>query len=147
MSFREKTAWICLISTVAVYLPYFGHVYRLFARGELYVGTSLVAFIGAVVAQVVLAAAGAIAVTIGSNRERRDERDAAIDLKAYHFAYVILITACGLAAGGIFARALTHAPSARGLEPVAIAQLLLLCFVVAEAARYLTQAVSYRRGV
>lgn len=148
MSFREKTAWVCLISTIAVYVPYFAHVYRLFDRGELTAGTALSLFIGAVVAQTLLGiASGAAIAIVGSRQAPRDERDAAIGCRSYRNAYLILVSACFSAVVGVVALTLAPASSARRLEPVAIAQVLFLCGVVAEAGRYLTQAVSYRRGV
>ena len=35
MSFREKSAWICLITTLAIFIPYFVYVFRLIAQPDL----------------------------------------------------------------------------------------------------------------
>ena len=35
MSFREKSAWACLVTTGVVFVPYFAFIFRLAGRGEL----------------------------------------------------------------------------------------------------------------
>ena len=57
MSFQEKSAWICLIVSVAIFGPYFVSVFGPLLRGEgdqLAFDRVLGAFVGAVVTQVLL---------------------------------------------------------------------------------------------
>lgn len=148
MSFREKSAWACLVTMIAVYVPYFLNLFRLFEQRELDAASVLGAFIGAVVLQVVVLVAVHIALAIHSREERKDERDLAIESKSLKNAYSVLSVTSVLVIGGIILLAVVPSPRTTGhlLSPVFLSQLFLLCFVVSEATKYLTQAVSYRLG-
>jgi hypothetical protein len=150
MSFREKSAWICLITTVVVFVPYFAYVFLLFAHRDLSVGSYVGAFIAAVVWQVVLNVGAQIAVSIRSGPEPKDERDVAIEAKAYRNAYIALVS-LGWSVP-FFSLPFSAALGQTGLPLVKAclvltSQFLLLSFVVAEALKYLTQVVCYRRGI
>ena len=148
MSFREKSAWASLAVMLIVFVPYFTHVFRLFQRDELGMGTVIGEFIGAVVFQVVLMIVVHIILAICSRQDPKDERDRAIESKSFKIGYYVLVSACF---GGIpfillpiFA---SHPELALRLTALPfLSQVLLLCFVVAEAAKYITQVVCYRRG-
>ena len=148
MSFREKSAWVCFITTLIVWIPYFAYVAQLFERGELTAGPIIAAFIGAVIFQTALGIVAFIVIAIRSREEPKDERDIAIESKAYKNAYVVLAFACIFAISWIivYVVATGSEPAARLLTPTAISQMVLFCFVAAEATRYGTQAISYRRG-
>jgi magnesium-transporting ATPase (P-type) len=148
MSFREKSAWVCFITTLIVWIPYFAYVVQLFQRGELSAGPIIAAFIGAVVFQTALGIVAFIAIAIRSRQEPKDERDMAIESKGYKNAYFVLAFACLFAISWIIVYAVAAGPesAARLLTPTAMSQMLLFCFVAAEATRYGTQAISYRRG-
>src|SRR5450631_2880171 len=79
MSFREKGAWACLLLTVAVFVPYFGQIFRLFARDELKAGSIITGFFIASIWQVLLHVVAKVVIVIRSKREPRDERDAVIE--------------------------------------------------------------------
>jgi polyferredoxin len=148
MSFREKSAWVCFISTLVVWIPYFAYVIQLFGRGELFAGPIVAAFIGAVIFQTVLGIVAFIVIAIRSREEPKDERDLAIESKAYKNAYFVLVV-CIFAVGWIIippALAAGREIAAQLLTPVAISQMVLFCFVAAETTRFATQVVSYRRG-
>jgi len=83
MSFREKSAWASLAVMLAVYVPYFVHVFRLFRRGELKGGVLLGQFVGAVVFQVFLLIVVHIVIAIQSRHQQADERDRAIEARSY----------------------------------------------------------------
>ena len=53
MSFREKSAWACLVTTGVVFIPYFTFIFQLASKGELILPRVIVAFVAAVLAQIV----------------------------------------------------------------------------------------------
>ena len=149
VSLREKSAWICLVTTVAVYVPYFIHVRSLIGEGQFHAGGVVSTFLVAVVIQILLSI---LAFALFAFRHRRgepyDERDAAMEARAFRWAYRALGAACFFLMAGVpllFKH--SHAPLETG-EWVALllSQLLLLGFVVAEVTRYAILAVSYRLG-
>ena len=140
MSFREKSAWACLITTITIWGPYFAYAFRLFSR-EHYSSSVMTAFIVAVILSIVLNGGAHIVVAIRSRQERKDERDIAIESKSYRNAYFVLIVLIWMV--------ILAAPVGtqdRHFGPVFISQMVLLCFVVAETTYYLTTVVCYRRG-
>ena len=148
MSFREKSAWASLAVMLLVYLPYFVHVFRLFGRGELK-GDALVGqFIGAVVFQIFLLIIVHVVIAIQSRQRQMDERDRAIEARSYKIAYLALISSFFVvlpsAISLVFALKPALVSSLVGLP--FLSQLLLLCFVTAEAMKYSAQIVGYRWG-
>ena len=131
MSFREKSAWISLLSISGIYAWYFWSVFR--SGGQ--VGLLLVTVVALVIVQTVLT----VGVAIVAPREAtapRDERDRLIDLKATRFAYAVLAgsVACACFFGGF--------------KPPVIfnANALLFVLVVAEIIRSGCQIIQYRRS-
>ena len=146
MSFREKSAWACTITTLVVFVPYFANVFRRFGRDDLYSAPLLTAFIAAVIFAVILNVAAHIAIAIRSGREQRDERDLAIESKSLRNAYAVLAFSSMSIVCALVAAASTPTPWHRLLAPAFVSQMLLLCFIVAETTKYVTQAISYRLG-
>ena len=159
VSFREKSAWVGLGVILVVYVPYFIYVCGLVRRGELTIGAAIGIFIAAVIFQVVLAIVAHIAVSIRTRVDRKDERDSAIESKAFRNAYFVLTSAICLAAIFVTLVGLGQGATAQGggathfvrgigavLSPAAATQILLLCLVVAEASKYGTHVFCYRRG-
>jgi hypothetical protein len=142
MSFREKGAWACLLTTVAVFVPYFAQIFRLFARDELKASSVITGFFIASIWQVLLNVVAQIVIATRSKQEPKDERDAAIESKSFRHAYWVF--AFFVWPVIMVAPALT--PTGHLLAPAFISQMLFLCFVLAEATRYLTQVICYRRG-
>ena len=140
MSFREKSAWACLITLLAVQVPYFLHVLPLFARGSAAPAELWGPFVGAIVAQVVLLAAIHIGLARQASREPRDERDAAIDSRATRRAYALLSVEMCL----LMFSTLWFGPA---VSITALGQFVLAGWVLAEVARYLSQLWDYRREV
>lgn len=148
MPLREKGAWASLIATAIVFVPYFRYVFTLFAAGDLQPVRVLAAFVGATVYLTVLMIAVGIAIALLSRREPHDERDVAIEAKSYRIAYTVLSTTAMVAIVAIIFLGIVPVPKLRNevLAPQFLSQVLLLCFVVAEAVRAVTQIVCYRRG-
>jgi hypothetical protein len=151
VSFREKSAWICLIITLVVFGPYFLNVFAPLVRGELHLDLERVLglFVGMVVLQVVLSIVFHVALALHERNETTDERDRLIEAKSIKIAYYVLVTGCMLAGFGMFVLgALSAVPAlASSLQAyLLMSQVLLLCIVLAETAQYVTQVVSYRLG-
>lgn len=135
MSFREKTAWISLISIAGIYGWYFWTVIRSGPGGGSRTGGLLGTIIALVVVQTVLTIAVAV-FDPRSAQAPRDEREKLIELKATRFAYA------GLATGIVFAVFF-----AAFTPPIIFgANSLLFILVVTEIMRSGCQIVQYRRS-
>jgi hypothetical protein len=132
MSFREKLAWISIVSILGIDGLYFWSVIRSGSfTSEVQFGRLFFTVIAVVIVQIVLT----IVVAIFAPRDAeapRDERDRLIDLKAIRSAYALLAFCVACAC---FVPALHFNANA-----------LLLALVMAEAVRTASQIVQYRRG-
>jgi hypothetical protein len=131
LSFREKSAWISLLSVSGIYAWYFWSVFRLGGH----FGGILETVIALVIVQIVLT----IAVAVVAPREATapgDERDRLIDLKATRLAYAVLAgsVACACFFGGFNPPVIFNANA------------LLFILVVTEISRSGCQIIQYRRG-
>ena len=143
ISFREKSAWACLVTTGVVYVPYFAFIGQLIHQGKLLLPLMIVVFVGAVIAQIVLMIVYHIVIVIRTREEAKDERDRIIELVAIRNAHWVLVVALWLLVPG----GTMLAPVFPVLSSVlVIGQLGLLCFVLSELVNYATQVYCYRRG-
>ena len=136
MSFREKSAWISLLSMAGIYGFYFWSVIHAGpqARG-LHFGGLLGTIIALVVVQIVLTVAVAIFAPAEA-KAPRDERDKLIELRAMRVAYAGLATGIAFACFfGAFNPPIVFNTNA-----------LLFILVAAEIMRCACQIVQYRRG-
>jgi hypothetical protein len=127
MSFREKSAWISLLSMAGIYGVYFWSVIR-HGGGSLF-GGLLGTIIAVVAVQVVLTVAVSVWKPTDANAPR-DERDKLIELRSTRVAYAGLAT--GIAIACFFEGSSANA--------------LLFILVTAEIVRSGSQIVQYRRG-
>jgi hypothetical protein len=134
MSFREKSAWISLLSISLIYGVYFWSVVHAGPRG-FHFGSLLATVIALIVVQIVLH----IVVAIAAPKEAkapRDEREKLIELKATRIAYSGLATAvvCACMFGA--------------LDPPIVfnTNALLFILVTAELMRASCQIIQYRHG-
>ncbi len=135
MCFREKTAWISLISMAGIYGLYFWSLIRSGRTGRGHTSGLLGTIIALVVVQTVLTIAVAI-FDPKSAQAPRDEREKLIELKATRFAYAGLATGIAFA---IFFAAFT--------PPIIFgANSLLFILVVTELMRSSCQIIQYRRS-
>ncbi len=148
MRFREKSAWACLVTTIAVFVPYFAYVLALFRRGELSPGAVMTAFMAAVAFQIALNVIAHIGLSVRGGQEKRDERAVAIESKSFKNAYVVLVATLVVAIIGVtvFAVAPRSAYTGPAMALTFLSQVILLCVILAETAKYSTRAVCYRRG-
>lgn len=136
MSFREKSAWISLLSMAGIYGFYFWSVIHAGSHSSgFHFGGLLGTIIALVVVQVVLTVAVAISAPTEA-KAPRDERDKLIELRAMRVAYAGLAT--GIAFACFFG---AFSP------PIAFnTNSLLFILVTAEIMRSACQIVQYRRG-
>jgi len=136
MSFREKTAWISVLSMSGIYGIYFWSVVHYGSRAR---GFHLGGLLGTIVALVVVQVVLTVAVAIFSPKDAKapcDERDKLIALRSMRFAYSGLAT--GIALACFFS----------GFDPPIVFNMnaLLFILVTAEIMRSAYQIVQYRRG-
>ena len=136
MSFREKSAWISMLSMLAIYGFYFWSVIHAGPQaGGLHFGGLLETIIALVVVQIVLTVAAAI-FTPKEAKAPRDEREKLIELRAMRVAYSGLATSVALACFfGAFDPPILFNTNA-----------LLFMLVTAEILRSACQIVQYRRS-
>lgn len=136
MAFREKAAWISLLSVAGVYGVYFFFVIRAGHAGA--PGGHFFGLLETVIALVVIQVGLLIAVSIVSPRdarEPRDERERLIDMRATRQAYHGLATGIALACFfGAFTPPIIFNTNA-----------LLFVLVTAELLRSTSQIIQYRR--
>ena len=135
MSFREKSAWISVVSMAAIYGYYFWSVIRTRPHGHVSFGLLLATIVALVILQVVLT----VAVAIVSPREAnapRDERDKLIELRSMRVAYTGLAT--GIVVACFFG----------AFDPPILfnTNALLFVLVATEIMRSACQIIQYRRG-
>ena len=136
MSFREKSAWISMLSMSGIYGFYFWSVIHAGPQpGRFRFGGLLATIIALVVLQVVLTVAVAI-FKPNEAKVPRDERDKLIELRAMRVAYAGLATSVALACFfGAFDPPIVFNTNA-----------LLFILVTAEIMRSACQIIQYRRG-
>ncbi len=136
MSFREKTAWISMLSMAGIYGFYFWSVVHAGPQqGSPHFGGLLDTVIALVVVQVLLT----IAVAVFNPKDAqapRDEREKLIELKSTRVAYAGL--ASGIALACFFA----------AFDPPIVfnANALLFILVTAEIMRSACQVIQHRRA-
>ncbi|WJG09229.1 hypothetical protein [Aliiglaciecola sp. LCG003] len=153
MSFKEKSTWISLISTLAIFGNYF---YRVFELQGVPLEISKVAIVGLMINTVVLiiivealfhsmlAATNYKAAKMGA-----DERDKLIEYRGNSIGYSVLVV--GVLATLIRMIATEYNPEIASNEhsfgiPMLTAHILMLTFILSEVARFSGQIFYYRRG-
>src|ERR1700691_2718661 len=136
MSFRDKSAWISLLTMAGIYGLYFWSVIPDGPQvGRFHFGKLLGAIIALVVVQIVLHITVAIFAPAEA-KAPRDERDKLIELRAMRVAYSGLATAVAFAC---FFGALN--------PPIVFnTNALLFILVTTEIMRSACQIIQYRRG-
>ena len=134
MSFREKTAWIAVLSIAAIYGFYFWSAVRSGPHSSADLFTLTATIVGLVIVQIALTTAAAI-FSPKDAQAPRDERDRLIALRATRVAYSGLATSVVFAAFfGAF-----HPPIVFNTNA------LLFVLVASEILRYACQILQYRR--
>jgi hypothetical protein len=92
MSFREKSAWITLVSVLLCFGAYFGTVFTHWGRLEPRTnGWLLVACVGAFVALQIVLTLAAMWTTPKDGRSPEDERERMIQARSHTLGYYVLV--------------------------------------------------------
>ena len=143
MPFREKTAWISLLTTLGIWGTYFWSIGQGLLERRSLAGLpadTVGLFIGGTVAIVIVQIVLAIAVAIVSGKQAdtpMDERERLIDLKAARAGFYALN-------GAVFCVSVLWMA---GASPLVMANGILLSMVIAEAVHSGGKIIGYRRGV
>ena len=137
MPFKEKIAWIAVITMILVWGSYFGFMAATGGRepGSLY----MAGFAGAVVLQVILIIIASIVTAVMSPKDASassDERDKEISRRAYAIAYPVLLSLV------VCVAACLHL----GFTARDMAYSIMGAIVIAEIVHYGAQIAGYRRG-
>jgi hypothetical protein len=148
MSWRERSAWICLVSTCLIFGVYFRFVVQTFETSDAVARPVLVAFLLACVALAVVTGVVHIVSALVFGVDKADERDAKIEATAVRVAYFFLIGCVFTAIACMAVLGAAQTPSSQGRIWVPgfslASQAVLFVFVVAEVLRYLVQVIFYR---
>jgi uncharacterized membrane protein len=137
MPFKEKIAWISVVTTILVWGGYFG--FMLVTGGHMPGPVYLTGFVGAVVVQVILVIIASIVTAVmapGDAGAASDERDKRIARQAYAWAYPVLLSLVVCVAASMHL----------GASPRDMAYEIMGAIVIAEIVHYGAQIVGYRRG-
>jgi hypothetical protein len=148
MSFREVTAWVSFLSTVLVWSPYFAYTFTMSGSAAVPASSVLAGFVLGTIIQALILIVAKIAISVSRKDEPKDERDEAVESKALKIAYFVLVSLGFTLVGAVSIWFLDRSPgSADGGRAILwISQTVLLCFIVAEATRFGSQAIYYRLG-
>ena len=133
-TFREKSLWVVVLSTVVVYAFYF---WRAVAIGSADPGRVGGLFLEAAILLVALQVAGQIAIAVGTRPQPDDERDRLIAMAATRNAYRVLV----VGAWGVIGVAVLSLGTFWSVHA------MLLAIVLAELTRWGSQLFYYRHGV
>jgi len=133
LSYKEKSLWFSLLSTIAVYAYYF---WQALSIGDGDPERVAELFLGIVVAFVILQIVVHIALALHHEPEPTDERDKRVAMRGAQLAYHVLMA-------GLWT---SLSVAALSLGTFWFAHAALLAIVLAELARYASQLYFYRGG-
>ena len=139
MPFKEKIAWISIVTTILVWGTYFTVVVIGALNGQPIGREHMIGFLGATVIQVALVVIASIVTAVTAPKDASagsDERDKAIARNSYARAYPVLLV------GVVIVAASMHF----GATPRDMAYEIMAAIVVAEIVHYAAQIVGYRSG-
>lgn len=151
LSFREKSTWISLISTLAIFGYYFYNILGLSGAPE---ETAKWAAIGLLIQAIVLSSIveavfqGMLAVTnLKATKLGADERDKLFEFKGNNWGYWVLVAGVIIVIVQILLQEQLNVNLFSRLEiPLLTAHLLMFTFIASEVARFSGQIFYYRRG-
>ena len=132
LSFKEKSLWVTLVSTIAIFGYYFARALQL----DDVPAVAGVLFAGVVIVFAALHAVVHAALALHRRPERTDERDRLVSAKASQISYVVLMTGVWGALG----------VAAMQLGTYWVAHAALLAIMLGEVSNCAAQLIYYRRG-
>ncbi len=159
LTYREKTLWLNLLTTLVLLGYYFVSVATGNLSGEEAIWLYLKVVFGIVVLEIIV-----LSVLASIQKpEKPDERDRSIQARAYKYGYFVLITGLAITLWQISVNALANRVEALPEEGHKVAEIvsafnatatpyitiniILLTLAVAELAKSATQLIYYRKGV
>lgn len=140
MPFKEKIAWISVVTTVIVWGAYFTFAFgTMMTGGTPHPAVYMAGFTAALVVQAVLAATGAVIVAILAPKDAgaaADERDKDVARRSYALAYPVLISLIVCVTVTVYF----------GATPWDLVNGMMAAIVIAEIVHYGAQIAGYRRG-
>ena len=152
MSFREKSIWISLISTLLIFGDYFLNVIALANLSEAVAKTtalelSIRAFVLIIIVEIIFQSMLAV-----SNRKAAklgaDERDKLFEYKGNNFGYSVLVVGVLITLGRMVSMEISpeFIEQFKVLDiPFLTAHILLFSFILSEVVRFSAQLYYYRR--
>lgn len=140
LSYKEKSIWASLISTIIVFGYYFFFAIKVFNNPEIENMMLVGLFIGAVVFIMIIQIFSQIVIAIANRKEAEkgeDERDNLIELKTTRVSYFILVLGVWITAFSILVIS----------SPIILVNLIMFFFILAEIVGYSLQLIYYRRGI
>jgi len=140
ISFKEKSIWTSLITTIIVFGYYFTRVFNLLNQTTTDSTNLIVLFIGVVIVMIILEIVSHITLAVIYKKEvneSSDERDKLIELKGIRISYWILIF-------GIFQAIVSLLMNK---SPLMVANIILLFFVFAQIVGESIKLYYYRKGI
>jgi hypothetical protein len=140
LSYKEKSIWASLISTIIVFGYYFFFAIKVFNNPEIENMMLVGLFIGAVVFIILIQIFSQIVIAIANRKEAEkgeDERDNLIELKTTRVSYFILVLGVWITAFSILVIS----------SPIILVNLIMFFFILAEIVGYSLQLIYYRRGI
>ena len=137
MTFKEKSTWVTLSSTIVIFGYYFIKAYRMVFLEKAGHGEMAFLFVSVIVLVIGVEVAAHIILTIIHRPESTDERDRLIDLKATRNAYYLLVA-------GVF---VALAQFWLSTPPILVVHIVLFFFILAEILSDMTKLIYYRRGI
>ena len=137
MPFKEKIAWISVVTTILVWGSYFGFMAA--TGGHMHGAVYMAGFAGAVIVQIILVVIASIVTAVLAPKDAgagSDERDKEISRRAYAIAYPVLLTLIVCVAASLHA----------GATARTMAYEIMLAIVIAEIVHYGAQILGYRHG-
>lgn len=141
MSFREKSAWVTLITLVVLTVVFLSQLPQPLTLSPQPGGSMFHLLMGSLAAFIAVEILAHVVIAIHSPRDARtpkDERERLIELRSRAVAFHVL---AALSMGSTFV--LLHIVHANA---IGLAYLLLLSFIVAEIVNYGLRVYYYRRG-
>lgn len=159
LSYREKTLWLNLLTTLVLLGYYFLTIATTRLSGEEAIWLYLkVVFWIVIIEVIVLSVLAAI-----QKPEKPDERDKSIQARAYKYGYIVLIVGLAITLWQISVNALAERVEALPEKGAQVAELvsafsatatpyitiniILVTLAIAEIAKSATQLIFYRRGI
>lgn len=143
MPFREKTAWISLVTMLAVFGAFYGGVAAGVIVGVAKVHFLILSVLAVIVLQVVATVFAAGLSRDDDPRSPRDERERLIELKATRIAFYVVVVA-------VFAVmfVLIHTPlMGRHVRAPELALWVTGGIILADVVKNAAQVIYFRRGV